>query len=75
MEQLNEVAQSKEERQQTIANARLKHHQDQLKTKKRLDAYVLPETKETLKDIKRQYKLRNEGEAVDKMAELVKKQD
>tara|TARA_B100000929_G_C15385247_1_gene379249 strand:- start:57 stop:284 length:228 start_codon:yes stop_codon:yes gene_type:complete len=75
VEQLNEVAQSKEERQQTIANARLKYHQEQLKVKKRLDAYVLPETKETLKDIKKQYKLRNEGEAVDKMAELVKKQD
>ena len=75
MNQIIDVAQSKEERKRSIAEKRLKHHQDQLKTKKRLDAYVLPETKETLKDIKKQYKLRNEGEAVDKMAELVKKQD
>lgn len=73
MNQIIDVAQSKEERQSSIASARLKHHQEQLKVKKRLDAYVLPETKETLKDIKKQYKLKNEGEAVDKMAELASK--
>ena len=75
MNQIIDVAQSKEERKRSVAKKRMEHHKSQLETKKRLDAYVLPETKDTLKDIKKRYKLRNEGEAVDKMAKLVKKQD
>tara|TARA_Y100000766_G_C18884019_1_gene594895 strand:- start:593 stop:820 length:228 start_codon:yes stop_codon:yes gene_type:complete len=75
MNQIIDVAQSKEERKRSIAEKRLKHHKTQLKTKERLDTYVLPETKQTLDEIKAKHKLRNVGEAVDKMAELVKKQD
>lgn len=73
MEEIEEVAQSKEQRKESIAIARSNHHNKKINTKKRVDAYVDPETKEGLKKIKKEYNLKNEGEAIDKAIELALK--
>ncbi|MGB0894039.1 MAG: hypothetical protein ACPGUD_06485, partial [Parashewanella sp.] len=61
------MAQSKEQRQAAINAARKANHEKMLASKKRVDAYVDPETKDGLKAIKAQFdEVRNEGQAIDK---------
>lgn len=68
------MAQTKEDRKESIAKARKAHHEAQISEKKRLDAYVTPETKDGLKKIKAHFDdVKNEGQAVDKAVELALK--
>lgn len=68
------MAQSKDERKASIAAARKANHQQQLATKKRVDAYVEENTKAGLKEIKASFDdVRNEGQAIDKAVELALK--
>ncbi len=65
------MVQNQIERKTQIAEARKAHHAAQIKDKKRLDAYIQPETKEGLKLIKARYAdVKNEGQAVDRAVEL-----
>jgi len=74
MIETNEVAQNSKQRQEAINKARAAHHKSQKATKKRLDAYVEETTKDTLKQIKAKFEdVKNEGQAVDKAAELAQK--
>lgn len=60
------MGQTKEERKDSIAKARRAHHAAQTAEKKRIDAYVLEETKAGLKEIKLlSANVRNEGQAID----------
>lgn len=66
-----EVAQNKEERKAAIAAARQANHAKQIAEKKRLDAYISPETKDGLKAIKARFSdVRNEGQAIDKAVKI-----
>ncbi|MBQ4836024.1 hypothetical protein [Pseudoalteromonas luteoviolacea] len=69
--ELEQMAQSKDERKASIAAARKAHHEAQKKEKKRLDAYVEPTTKDGLKEIKACFvDVKNEGQAIDRAVEL-----
>jgi len=66
------MTQDKEDRKQSIAKSRSKHHNKQLENNlKRLDAYVLEDTKLGLKKIKAvSPAVKNEGQAVDLAVQL-----
>lgn len=68
------MAQTPEERKAAIAKARKAHHEAQTAEKKRLDTYVMPDTKDGLKTIKKHFDdVKNEGQAVDRAVELALK--
>ncbi|RSD31732.1 hypothetical protein [Vibrio pectenicida] len=60
------MAQSKEDRKKSIAKSRRAHHDAQIEKNKRIDAYVLTQTKESLQTIKKSVPdINNEGQAID----------
>lgn len=65
------MAQTKNQRKQAIAKARKEHHKAMTAEKKRLDTYVLAETKVGLNELKKMFPdIRNDGQAVDKAVEI-----
>ena len=60
------MTQSKEDRKRSIAQSRKAHHDAQIAKNKRIDTYVSPQTKESLKAIKKAIAtVNNEGQAID----------
>lgn len=69
------MAQDKNERKKAIAKARNAHHERMTAERKRVDAYVTPETKQSLKDIKKLVPdVRNEGQAIDEAVRIAMEQ-
>lgn len=59
------MAQSPEERRESVREHRKKHHQKAIEDRARLDCYVERDTKDALKALKKRHNLSNEGAAVD----------
>ena len=65
------MSKTKQEQQALTAQSRKQHHQKQLANKVRVDAYIMPESKAALKQIKAQFgEVKNEGQAIDKAIAL-----
>lgn len=65
------MSKTKQEQQALIAQSRKQHHKKQIANKARVDAYITPESKAMLKQIKAKYDdVKNEGQAIDKAIAL-----
>lgn len=65
------MSKTKQQQQALVAQSRKQHHQNQLVDKVRIDAYITPESKAQLKQIKALFgEVKNEGQAIDKAITL-----